>query len=496
MNSEQECSYEEQRMLSQYQQHVNTNRHGSIEDLKEHYVKLIKASQLKIKYLLIASSILLLLTTITSLSCLIDPKMVGIELCKWFSHLLTLILYLAIYLDLKNANIEILNVPKENLKLLCLTYEKNVYEFLEEFKFQEKFDLINVLMYSSFIWSFWFSQFLFILHTNSKIYPLLIISYILHMVLYLIACIHSCFRQSPGNCECSILKTKAGYQYINLPRFIETKKNTLKMTIILLMYYKIKLAVIASFIDQSESETVLVIYLYIIYCGTMILKQLYHLILLKMIKKVNQRHLSCYQNAYMLYYKLFFYESCLNKTLKAIIYLSSFACVIVCLMFNLKNYFKYIQESIYKIEVYLVNDTICFVISLLIYIYYAVKKYSNRVSLDHLESYESRFDMRFYDLNDVVPNPYYNALSRYLQMEQQQLEERNHRELIRKLQLSPERSINLEENVDCIICREKLLQDQLLVGLQCHPSHIFHKECLIKWVLLHTTCPTCRSSIQ
>lgn len=161
--------------------------------------------------MLIATSLLLLLTTITSLSCLVDPEMLGIELSKWFSHLFTLILYMAIYLDLKNANSEILNVPKENLKLLCLTYEKSVYEFLEEFKFQEKFDLINVLMYSSFIWSICFSQFLFILHTNSKIYTLLILSYILHMVLYLFACIYSCFRQSPGDCECSILKSKVGY---------------------------------------------------------------------------------------------------------------------------------------------------------------------------------------------------------------------------------------------------------------------------------------------
>ncbi|CAD8199610.1 unnamed protein product [Paramecium octaurelia] len=483
-------------MLSQYQQCVSTSRYGSIDGIKEHYIQLIKAAQLKIRYFLIASSILLLLTTITSLSCLIDPEMLGIELSKWFSHLLTLILYMAIYLDLKNANSEILNVPKENLKLLCITYEKSVYEFLEEFKFQEKFDLINVLMYSSFIWSFWFSQFVFILHSNSKIFPLLMISYVLHMVLYLMAWVYSCFRQSPGNCECSILKTKVGYQYINLPRLIETKRNTLKMTIILLMYYKIKLAVIASFIDSVDSETTIVIYLYIIYCVTMIIKQFYHLILLRMIRKVNYRHLSCFQNAYMLYYKLFFYESCANTTLKGVVYLSSFACVIVCLMFNLKNYFKYIEESIFKIEIYLVNDTICFVMSLVIYVYYAIKKYSNRVQLNHLESYESVFDMRFYDLNEIVQNPYYNALSRYLQTELQQLEERNHREIIRKLQLSPDKSINLEENGDCVICRERLLLDQQLVGLQCHPTHIFHKECLINWVLLHTTCPTCRTQIQ
>ncbi|CAD8113550.1 unnamed protein product [Paramecium sonneborni] len=483
-------------MLSQYQQYVNTNRYGSIEGLKEHYTKLIKAAQLKIRYLLITTSILLLVTTVFSLSCIVDPEMVGIELCKWFSHLFTMILYTAIYLDLKNANQEILNVPKENLRLLCLTYEKSVYEFLEEFKFQEKFDLINVLMYSSFIWSFWFSQFLFILNSNSRIYPILIISYVLHMVLYLIACIYSCFRQSPDNCECSILKSKVGYQYINLPRLIETKRNTIKLTIMLLMYYKIKLALIASFIDSAERETIILIYLYIVYCVTMIIKQFYHLILLKMIRKVNQRHLSCFQNAYMLYYKLFFYESCLNKTLQFIIYLSSFTCVLVCLIFNFKSYFIYIEESIYKIEVYFINDTICFLISLLIYIYYAFKKYSNKVQLGHLESYEQRFDLRFYDLNDIVPNPYYNVLNRYLQMEQQQLEERNHREIVRKLQLSPDKSINQDENGDCIICREKLLPDHRLIGLECHPIHIFHKECLIKWVLLHTTCPTCRTSIQ
>ncbi|CAD8097293.1 unnamed protein product [Paramecium primaurelia] len=70
-------------------------------------------------------------------------------------------------------------------------------------------------------------------------------------------------------------------------------------------------------------------------------------------------------------------------------------------MFNLKYYFKYVDKSIYKIEVYLINDTICFIIYLLIYIYYAIKKYSNRVQLNDLESFESRFYMRFYDLNDV-----------------------------------------------------------------------------------------------
>ncbi|CAD8190607.1 unnamed protein product [Paramecium pentaurelia] len=138
----------------------------------------------------------------------------------------------------------------------------------------------------------------------------------------------------------------------------------------------------------------------------MIFKKLYLLILLKMINKVIQNLISCFQNAFMLYYKHFYNESDINKNLRCIVYLSSFVCVIVFLMFNLKYYFKYVDKSIYKIEVYLINDTICFIIYLLIYIYYAIKKFSNRVHLNHLESFESRFDMTFYDLNDVVQNPY------------------------------------------------------------------------------------------
>ena len=135
------------------------------------------------------------ITLLTSLVCVLEPQMAGVETSKLASHALTIILFIRIKQELNDAKSEILTVPKEQLKLLTLNYDKNVYDFLEEFKFQEKFDLLNVLVYSSQIWSFFFSQLLFILTvTHSGVFTILVISYVIHMLLIVSGCIFSCFR--------------------------------------------------------------------------------------------------------------------------------------------------------------------------------------------------------------------------------------------------------------------------------------------------------------
>ena len=90
---------------------------------------------MKILLLLKITLCLIGLTIITTLCTIVEPELLGIEMCKLFSHILALILYLAIHFDLKNANSEILTVQKQKLRLLTLTYEKSLYDFLEEFKF-------------------------------------------------------------------------------------------------------------------------------------------------------------------------------------------------------------------------------------------------------------------------------------------------------------------------------------------------------------------------
>lgn len=61
--------------------------------------------------------------------------MAGVEFSKFFSHILSMLLFFRILRELMYAKKEILEAPKEYLKLLCLSYEKSVYDFLEEFKF-------------------------------------------------------------------------------------------------------------------------------------------------------------------------------------------------------------------------------------------------------------------------------------------------------------------------------------------------------------------------
>ncbi|KAK1752289.1 hypothetical protein QBC47DRAFT_69295 [Echria macrotheca] len=46
------------------------------------------------------------------------------------------------------------------------------------------------------------------------------------------------------------------------------------------------------------------------------------------------------------------------------------------------------------------------------------------------------------------------------------------------------------QSVECVICLETFKEDSMVRCLQCH--HIFHAECINKWLLKHhTTCPLC-----
>ncbi|KAM7278999.1 hypothetical protein ACFE04_006133 [Oxalis oulophora] len=48
-------------------------------------------------------------------------------------------------------------------------------------------------------------------------------------------------------------------------------------------------------------------------------------------------------------------------------------------------------------------------------------------------------------------------------------------------------------NKECLVCLEELLLGSEATSLPC--SHLFHGDCIIKWVHQKNTCPTCRSDI-
>uniref|UniRef100_A0A0E0MIW2 RING-type domain-containing protein n=1 Tax=Oryza punctata TaxID=4537 RepID=A0A0E0MIW2_ORYPU len=61
--------------------------------------------------------------------------------------------------------------------------------------------------------------------------------------------------------------------------------------------------------------------------------------------------------------------------------------------------------------------------------------------------------------------------------------------LIERLLLRPK-----EDEEDCVICLQSEKEEDERVMLPgC--AHAFHKDCVVKWLRNHTTCPLCRSHV-
>lgn len=53
---------------------------------------------------------------------------------------------------------------------------------------------------------------------------------------------------------------------------------------------------------------------------------------------------------------------------------------------------------------------------------------------------------------------------------------------------------HLKSCADCSVCKEDFASDERLVLLPC--THLYHTDCIMPWLKLHDTCPTCRYSIN
>lgn len=48
-----------------------------------------------------------------------------------------------------------------------------------------------------------------------------------------------------------------------------------------------------------------------------------------------------------------------------------------------------------------------------------------------------------------------------------------------------------EENLrECSVCKEEFEEATEVVKMPC--NHLFHQECLLTWLKMHNSCPTCR----
>ncbi|KAA1132956.1 zinc ion binding [Puccinia graminis f. sp. tritici] len=53
------------------------------------------------------------------------------------------------------------------------------------------------------------------------------------------------------------------------------------------------------------------------------------------------------------------------------------------------------------------------------------------------------------------------------------------------------------ESSDCTVCIDELSNpEKSLIQLPCHPSHLFHRDCIQKWLEGHLGCPICRVEVE
>ena len=46
------------------------------------------------------------------------------------------------------------------------------------------------------------------------------------------------------------------------------------------------------------------------------------------------------------------------------------------------------------------------------------------------------------------------------------------------------------KNIKCVVCQDILKRADKTIKLQC--THVYHKHCLMQWLIQSQTCPTCR----
>lgn len=53
---------------------------------------------------------------------------------------------------------------------------------------------------------------------------------------------------------------------------------------------------------------------------------------------------------------------------------------------------------------------------------------------------------------------------------------------------------DVQKSLECVVCKEEFKRAEKALKLPC--EHVYHKDCIIPWLNIHDSCPTCRTPIN
>ena len=112
------------------------------------------------------------------------------------------------------------------------------------------------------------------------------------------------------------------------------------------------------------------------------------------------------------------------------------------------------------------------------------------------EKFEEEYAIRAVEqqiMDEICPNPDVMSYEQLLQLEEEvgSVNKGLSKEKLKKIPLKPFHKALFDDNLDCIICMEKFEENEQVKQLQC--GHIFHGDCIDKWLEKEKKCPFCKS---
>ena len=98
-------------------------------------------------------------------------------------------------------------------------------------------------------------------------------------------------------------------------------------------------------------------------------------------------------------------------------------------------------------------------------------------------------------MDEICPNPDKMSYEQLLQLEEEvgSVNKGLSKEKIKKIPEKPFHKALFDDNLDCIICMEKFEENEKVKQLLC--GHIFHGDCIDKWLEKEKKCPFCKAEV-